>query len=287
MSVPYRHKSTGCTIHKDFPFRTLFRKPQPIEQLLLVVSTCGYMRVLYNMIEWDIPQNTVAIFYPGHELQCIECSEDYSNYTICIGEGLLNELKVISFSHNRQLQTPQPVLSLSPAEMVMALKVKDVLQNICQLTNIQPLQKHEMLVSQLCVVLEYIHLGTAGSNRGITPSNRSEDLFNQFYELLAANYRHYHSVTFYAKQLHLAPKYFSRIIHDATGRTPSEWINEYLITQAKRILSTRNTITIQETGYQLGFNEPASFHHFFKRLTGVSPKQYRDNALAASEEQHD
>jgi AraC-like DNA-binding protein len=46
--------------------------------------------------------------------------------------------------------------------------------------------------------------------------------------------------------------------------------------QAKRLIATRATQTLQETAYLLGFSEPTSFYRYFKRVTGMTAKQYRD-----------
>jgi AraC-like DNA-binding protein len=46
--------------------------------------------------------------------------------------------------------------------------------------------------------------------------------------------------------------------------------------QAKRLIETRATQTLQETAYMLGFTEPTSFYRYFKRAVGMTAKQYRD-----------
>ena len=47
--------------------------------------------------------------------------------------------------------------------------------------------------------------------------------------------------------------------------------------QAKHLIETRATQTLQETAYMLGFSEPTSFYRYFKRVTGMTAKQYRDS----------
>jgi AraC-like DNA-binding protein len=55
-----------------------------------------------------------------------------------------------------------------------------------------------------------------------------------------------------------------------------KWIEQYVIAQAKRLIETRATQTLQETAYMLGFSEPTSFYRYFKRATGMTTKEYRD-----------
>lgn len=83
---------------------------------------------------------------------------------------------------------------------------------------------------------------------------------------------------YYAKLLNLTPKHLSKVIRMATnGLSPGEWIEQYVTAQAKHLIETRATQTLQETAYMLGFSEPTSFYRYFKRTTGMTAKQYRDS----------
>ena len=56
-----------------------------------------------------------------------------------------------------------------------------------------------------------------------------------------------------------------------------EQINLYLIEEAKNLLLAPNA-SISETAYKLGFEYPQYFSRLFKKKTGVSPKEYIENA---------
>ena len=60
------------------------------------------------------------------------------------------------------------------------------------------------------------------------------------------------------------------------GLSPVKWIEQYVTAQAKRLIETRATQTLQETAYMLGFTEPTAFYRYFKRVTGMTAKEYRD-----------
>ena len=61
---------------------------------------------------------------------------------------------------------------------------------------------------------------------------------------------------------------------------PAKWIEQYVTTQAKRLIKTHATQTLQEIAYMLGFSEPTSFYRYFKRVTGMTAKEYRDRAAS-------
>ena len=78
--------------------------------------------------------------------------------------------------------------------------------------------------------------------------------------------------------MNITPKYLSKVVRAATnGLSPVDWIEQYVIAQAKRLIESRATQTLQETGYMLGFSEPTAFYRYFKRVTGMTAKQYRDS----------
>ena len=62
-----------------------------------------------------------------------------------------------------------------------------------------------------------------------------------------------------------------------TGKTALEQINLYLVEEAKNLLLAPNA-SISETAYQLGFEYPQYFSRLFKKKTGLSPKEYIEEA---------
>ncbi len=75
--------------------------------------------------------------------------------------------------------------------------------------------------------------------------------------------------------LGISNSYLSSIFTEGTGTGINAWLNEYRIRQAKRFLD-ETSLNISEIGYKCGFNSAQSFTRVFKKLTGVSPKQYRE-----------
>lgn len=107
------------------------------------------------------------------------------------------------------------------------------------------------------------------------PSPR-EEIFTSFYHAIEQNYRESREVCFYADLQHLAPKHFATIIKQQTGTGALQWINSYVIIQAKSMLRHHRQMTIQEITNHLGFPDQAPFSRFFKMNTGLSPTEYRE-----------
>ncbi|MDR1673524.1 MAG: helix-turn-helix domain-containing protein, partial [Bacteroidales bacterium] len=75
-------------------------------------------------------------------------------------------------------------------------------------------------------------------------------------------------------KLCLTSKHLSAVIKKTTGKSAFEWINDYVILEAKSLLRATN-MTVQQISEELNFANQSFFGKFFKRAVGVSPKEYR------------
>ena len=91
---------------------------------------------------------------------------------------------------------------------------------------------------------------------------------------LARHYMQQRSVGFYAGQLNLTPKYLTTLIRKTSGRTAVEWIDDYVVLEAKNLLKY-STMSIQEIAYYLNFSNQSFFGKYFKSHTGMTPSAYR------------
>ena len=99
-------------------------------------------------------------------------------------------------------------------------------------------------------------------------------LYERFMDLLFVYRGKRRSVAFYASRLCITPKYLCSIVKKASGKTPTEWINETTIREIEyRLCHTQSSI--KEIVYALEFPNLSIFGKFFKAHKGVSPKAYR------------
>ena len=75
---------------------------------------------------------------------------------------------------------------------------------------------------------------------------------------------------------------FCRFFKRATGQSLSEYVNDLRIGKACNLLIANPDMSISEIGFKSGFNSQTLFNRTFRRLKGVTPKGFRDRAVAAS-----
>ncbi len=107
-------------------------------------------------------------------------------------------------------------------------------------------------------------------------SSRSRMVFEQFIRLVGEYHTRYRNVGFYADKLCLTPKYLSKLIKASSGRSAPEWIDAFVILEAKNLLKYSD-ISIKEIVYRLNFPNQSVFYKFFKCRTGMTPSEYRNS----------
>ena len=110
--------------------------------------------------------------------------------------------------------------------------------------------------------------------QGNRKHTRAEAIFANFIRLLEENFRTQHRVSWYAEQLFITPKYLSEIVKKISLRTPNEWIDSYVILEA-RVLLKNTTKSIKEITDELNFPNQSFLGKYFKEHVGVSPSEYR------------
>ena len=107
-------------------------------------------------------------------------------------------------------------------------------------------------------------------------TSRGKMIFEQFVRLVSEYHSMYRNVGFYADKLCLTPKYLSKLIKETSGRSAPDWIDAYVILEAKNLLKYSN-IAIKEIVYKLNFPNQSVFYKFFKARTGMTPTEYRNS----------
>ena len=82
------------------------------------------------------------------------------------------------------------------------------------------------------------------------------------------------TVAMCASHVHLSPNYFGDLMKKATGKSAQEYIQQFIVARAKEMLFD-DKLTISEIAYNLGFSYPHHLSRMFKKVTGVTPNEYR------------
>ncbi|MCI1648349.1 MAG: helix-turn-helix domain-containing protein [Bacteroides sp.] len=103
---------------------------------------------------------------------------------------------------------------------------------------------------------------------------QGELLFQRFIDLLSQSIPKKRFVSHYSNLLNVTPKYLSIVCKDVSGRTASEWINEY-VTEDIRYRLRHSSKSIKEISIELDFPNISFFGKYVRAHLGMSPTEYR------------
>ena len=106
-------------------------------------------------------------------------------------------------------------------------------------------------------------------------NNEQIDIVRRFNVLVDEHFKTKRKVSDYADLLFKSPKTLSNIFALYNQNSPQQIILSRIALEAKRLMNFTNKQN-QEIAYDLGFNDPAHFSSFFKKMTNYSPTQYRE-----------
>lgn len=256
----------------------LFKYPIRINAFIIVICSEGKIDFSCDLKHYTITANTAFLYRPGMIIQ-IHTKTPCKLTVLIFKQELLEQLniKVRNIAMNFLKLKDAQYTSLATKDCEQLREIFSIVYAETKENDTNPYY-HDMMESlitsgiyRLLYIMAHNFYDTAESTDTQT---REEGYFKQFMKLLALNYRSHRSVQFYASQIHLNPKYLSSVIKNTSGKSPAEWINTYVILEAKNLIKYSD-LSIQEIAYTLNFPNQSFFGKYFKRLTGMSPKTYR------------
>ncbi len=244
--------------------------------LTLLICHSGSSRALYDMQEVVFRPNEVAMVLPNHIISPIERSPDYSTTIIMHSLAFEQEMTQRRMTHDRNKFHKMPACRLTDDEMAQYMKAVELLEIISETPVSRYPHRHDMLLAQTDIMTDMLDACRRDMDQDAKPIDRNRSIFNVFCNQVAIHYREEHEVAFYAEKVHLTTRHFSVVIKEVVGVSASDYIEQYLATQAKNLLSSRPDLSVLQIGDHLGYADSSSFCRFFKRATGLSPREFRE-----------
>lgn len=256
----------------------IFRFPSRLNALIIGVGTEGETSLTSNLQEFRLKKDSLFIFSPKHILQ-VQSNNRFKAHLIVIAPDFL---KRINIDTKRMMPLflqfgSLPCMELTQAESQSLRSFISMVEQ--ELKGSETDFSSEIIGGLIAATIYKVgdiltHYLTEHPEVDSPIHNRAEEYFRQFTELLGEHYKHERSVGFYARQLCITPKYLTTLIKHISGKSVSEWIDNYVILEAKTLLKYSN-MSVQEIAYYLNFPNQSFFGSYFKRNAGMSPSQYK------------
>jgi len=106
-------------------------------------------------------------------------------------------------------------------------------------------------------------------------------VIKQAVEFIHENHKGKIALNDMAKNLHISPTYLSMLFKQETGFTITEFLNQVRIAKSRELLSETD-MSLLDISEQSGFEDQSYFSKVFKKISGVTPKEYRSIAKGSS-----
>lgn len=249
--------------------------PLRVDALLIVLCTAGTGIIGIDLREYEIRKNTLIVIQPKNYIYLSDYSEDFrcsavacSNHVV---EDVLPKLTDILplLMHHRT----EPVSYLTDTDAQGISKFYDFLRNKLRGPK-TPFLKQKILCVLQAALYEMMDINLRNNTEIETQRTRKEEIMAKFILAVSEHFRNERQVSFYAHKLCITPKHLSSVVKEISGRTASDWIENYVVMEAKVLLKTTD-MTIQEIAVYLNFANQSFFGKYFKHHTGVAPTSYR------------
>ncbi len=236
----------------------------------------GSSKGQYDYHDYCFKAGDICWLLPNHVLRHDEATDDYTVLSVFINTSYYQKLSSKGLLPRHYYPFFVNSISLTPQQFDLMLGGYRMLGRLAAYDH--PLR--DELICKMCDVMALMGDEFIRQRHPYVGKTQKHfiQLFENFYSAVIQHHRESREVSFYARLESLTPKYFATAIKQTTGQSASQWINNYVIVQAKWMLQHEHHKTVQQIAHQLGFSEQASFSRFFKLHNGMSPTEYREQA---------
>lgn len=243
-----------------------------LHQLLVILDGRGEMRAESATHEFAAPALLVV---PAGVVHAFAFSKDTRGYVVTVAESALADLSRRERAFRALFDVALPI-DLTHS----ALEAHELEEAVVRLQRefLWAAPAHEaatearLLTLLVCAVRATHQLGgapRAGGARGPRAA-----LVARFRQAVETHFRAGWAMNRYARSMSVTPAQLRAACLEVTGEPPTRIVHDRLVLEAKRTLMYTN-MTIAETAYELGFNDPAYFSRFFSERVGCSPAAFR------------
>ena len=260
-------ESIGCN--------TIDYEATHIEYGAIIYAHKGNARVRINFDHWSLESNGVLIFFPGDMIKWEMASTDFTADIITYSSDILRTAS-LNIEHavydtlkaDRRCGYPELIDNVV-SSMFRIFHFYFTVEHYTLTDRIVALQLQAFFIG----FYDYLqanpkkHMRTKGTQR-------TDELFNRFMELLEDEYRTGREVKYYAQRIKISRKYLGIIVNGKTGISPKRIIDEYVLVKLKLTLRISKR-SLKQIAADFNFPDQSALTRYFRTHTGVSPQQYR------------
>ncbi len=250
--------------------------PDPIKftSNVSVIVKSGTCKIDINLISHTISAPSIVNVKSSQILQLNEVSSDFDSCFIVMSKRFCDDLFLLLQDCKYYPTAIRQQVAVIPEHLLPQFDSLYKRINTIFHDKENPYAYQAMALSISSFFYEIAYQCYNSSNDEIQRSNNR--ISSKFMALVQKHFKEERFLEFYANILEISPKHLSRTIKATTGFSAVEWIERYVILEAKVLLKSTN-LNIQQISDELNFPSQSFFGKYFKKNVGMSPKEFRNS----------
>lgn len=248
---------------------------------LLIENAEGSYKI--DNLQFELKPKSFYFTLPGH-LKSFNLQKDSHGYMITFTEKFVRQFHAGDLFKEFPFLLAETVPVMYPPKEVFD-DLKHLYESIYKEYSNDSDYKYAIIGNLLFALLLKVKDLLKKYQHQVSLENRSGEIVRLFKKLLDDQFRMIASgketnsldVKQFAHELNISPDHFAKTIKTETGKTASSWINERIIAEAQSLL-LQTDLPINDIAYRLTFSDPTNFTKYFKKLTGDTPKRFREKS---------
>lgn len=246
------------------------------DHFTVMLVTRGSVEVSVNLRPLTIKKSGLVVVAPNAIKQMVRASQDAQGVVVHFTIHFLNQAGLPKRSNDllTYFSTQyKPDWDLDHTDAIIIERtIRDLFER-CKQSD-RPFGKEQLNHVFLAFLYEIAAQGQKYSPPLIGQLTRKEELVIRFANLVSNHFRQERTVRFYADALNVTPKYLTETVKEINGKTAGQIIDDFVILESKLLLE-KPELTIAQVANLLNFSDQSFFGKYFKRITGISPKEFK------------
>lgn len=274
-SIIYKKK---LIIADHYQREYLFAEPCRLDAITLIFVIRGKLRYLRNLKEYEVTGSCILVNLPDNIVQVIS-NENLEMYAVFISTDFLTSMPtdMLQRAQAYMAVNQEHCISVPLDSMASLLPFKDLVVSTLSINTPETDDVMKSLLQSFLYAvfsLRNLSINVPSQDTDLTTATRgNRRIYDRFMELLTRYHHQERQVQFYADKMCISPKYLSMAVKDFSSKSPSDWIADYVVAEAKSLLFY-SQLSTAEVAFRLNFPSQAAFSKFFKQNTGISPMKY-------------
>jgi AraC-like DNA-binding protein len=258
-------EKAGITLTSHYPFR--------VDVTAIIVCMKGITEGSINLKPCRTEGACLITILPGQILEYKSVSEDFTSLIIVMSSKFVESL-IPNVADRLPLMLSvreNPVTPLDNEALQWMIGFFEILKRVIRV-NDHPYRLEFVRYQTLAFIYGAgVFFHNVDENRKKT---RYDTIVEKYLHLVQTHYKEQRGLDFYAKKLSISRKHLSKVIMETSGKPANDWIDEHVALEAKALLKS-TSMTIQQITEELNFPSQSFFGKYFKRVVGMSPREYR------------